>query len=145
MALIDLNFADHAKLKSEGRNFDCSTCPSRIQKIRRCHEDRWDFTEEDAPYFPMPVNKGGNLYGFCPAKVTWDNQTTTLFNTLVVAIEYGTLFTNTDLIEQPNWSVDLLSWFAITYRQQVFASRVKMVLGDGGKTKGVKSHGSKRR
>jgi len=148
MALIDLQFANHSELKKQGRNFDCSSCPLRIQKLRRCHEDRWDFTEDDAAFFPMSVEKGGAMYGFCPAKVNWDNEATTLFNTLVVALEYGKLFTNTDLINQPSWSVDLLAWFAVTYKQRMFISRAQMVLGDGGgstQAKGVRGNGRNRR
>lgn len=92
----------------------------------------------------MSVTKGGQLYGFCPGKATWDSQTTALFNTLVVSLEYGKLFTNDDLINQASWTVDLLAWFAIVYKQELFVSRARMILGDG-KEKGVKQGGNKRR
>ena len=83
--------ADVTALKEEGRNFNCLECPERIQKLRRCREEREDFTEVDNPsVFPMYVNRGGELYGFCPAKATWDPELASTFRLLMIVA--GPLF-----------------------------------------------------
>ncbi len=102
-------------------------------KRRRCQEDRWDFTELDEPkgIFPMQVHKGGNTYGFCPGKATWDAEVTTLFRALHVATVTGTMWETGGLKDQPTWWVDLLSWFIQRYDAENFSSKARMVLGDG--------------
>lgn len=104
---------------------------------RRCQEDRWDFGEEDdSAVFPVQVHKGGGLYGFCPAKATWDPQVTTLFRALHVAAVTGTMWEQGALKDQPTWWLDLLSWFIQRYDAENFSSKARSVLGDGGKPSG---------
>ena len=123
---MDLAFCDNAELRNEGRNFNCKECPKSVQKLRRCRENRWDFTADDGAIFPMYINKGGNLYGFCPSKVARDDQKTVrLFNLLILCHEYKVLPFGGDLVEQPEWVVDLLSDFAIKYDQMKFYSRMR--------------------
>ena len=81
----------------------------------------------------MSVTKGGETYGFCPAKATWDNETVNLFNSLVVSLKYGKLLTKESLLDQPAWLIDLQAWFAMAYDQKLFISRVQMIFGDGKK------------
>lgn len=102
-------------------------------KLRRCQEDRWDFTEKDGSLWPMYVNKGGELYGFCPSKATWDGQTMTLFRILQVASETGAMWQEGPLSEQPEWFIDVLSWFLTKYDMAKFTTKARMVLGDGKK------------
>ena len=131
MALAELSFADHAKLARQGRSFDCRACPERIQKLRRCREDREDFTEADASFFPMQIEKGGQTYGFCPAKATWDAEAIDLYRLLIVSAETGTMLDDGSLSAQsPDW-IELLAWFLPFYDQKKFISRVQLVLGDG--------------
>lgn len=119
-------------LAKSGRAFNCSTCPEMIQKKRRCHEDRWDFTEDDDPsIFPIYIHKGGAQYGFCPAKATWDDEVATLFRTLHIAATTGAMWENGSLKEQPTWWVELLSWFIQRYDGENFSSKVRAVMGDG--------------
>lgn len=114
--------------------------------MRRCKEDRWDFSEEDSNVFPMYVHQGGTLYGFCPAKATWDNESTELYKTLIVSRECGIMLTKGGLLEQPAWFIDVLSWFTTRYDHEKFASRARMILGDGKDTaKGQNKNGSKHR
>lgn len=139
MALAELSFADHAKLKSQGRSFDCTTCPARVQTLRRCQDPREDFTSDDSAVFPMYVEKGGTLYGFCPGKATWDSEAVGLYRLLIVAAETGTMLDNGSLSEQSDYWIELLAWFLPFYDNQKFVSRAKMILGDGstnGPTKG---------
>jgi hypothetical protein len=144
-ALLELSFADHGKLKEEGRNFDCSTCEVRIQKLRRCHEDREDFTfEADKGPWPMYVNKGGELYGFCPAKSTWDQSVVSLFRLLSLAAETGVMLERGGLNDQPAWFIEQASWFVPRYHDYKFNSRMIRVMGSVN-GKGVISNGSNRR
>lgn len=138
MALAELAFADHAKLKGQGRSFDCATCPDRIQKLRRCREDREDFTEKDGAVFPMYVEKGGTNFGFCPGKATWDHEAVSLYRLLLVAAETGTMLDRGSLSEQADYWIELLAWFLPFYDNQKFVSRAKMILGDGSKATATK-------
>lgn len=130
MALIELSFADHAKLKSQGRSFDCQTCPDRIKKLRRCLEDRFDFTGDDNAVFPIQIEKGLNLYGFCPAKATWDPEAVTAYRMLLIARETGNMIDNEPLSMQSSAWIELLSWFIGFYDNLKFVQRLKMVFGD---------------
>lgn len=130
MALAELSFADHAKLKAAGRNFDCASCPERVQKLRRCREDRFDFNENDGPAFPIVLEKGGTQYGFCPGKATWDAEAVNLYRLLIVAAETGTMLDKGSLSEQPGYWIELLAWFIPFYSNQKFVSRARMILGN---------------
>lgn len=48
------------------------------------------------------------------------------------------------LSEQPDWWVDLLSWFLPYYSDMKFYSRARAILGDGTEKKGVKRGGNSR-
>jgi len=127
---MELQFADHGKLKKQGRSFDCATCPVKVQEIRRCREDKWNFTAKDGNVFPIRVQEGGGLYGFCPGKVTWDHEAMNIFEIMVTSVEMKKLLVSGGIADQPGWFVSLLTWFAPLYDTAKFASRVKMVLGD---------------
>jgi len=144
MALLELHFADHAALKKQGRNFVCAGCPEQVQKIRRCREDRWDFTAEDANIFPIKIHEGGGLYGFCPGKATWDHEATFLFEVMTVACEQKALLNSGGIADQPTWFIQQLSWFGPDYDRQKFISKARMVLGtDEGKGMQRKASGTK--
>jgi hypothetical protein len=134
--LLELHFADQRKLAKQGRSFKCEGCPERVQKIRRCRENRWDFTAEDHMIFPLRISEGGGLYGFCPGKVTWDHEAANLFEILVVAVEQKKLLVSGGIADQPGWFINMLAWFGPAYDQHKFISRAKMVLGDD-KTSGT--------
>lgn len=109
--------ADVTALKEEGRNFNCLECPERIQKLRRCREEREDFTEVDNPsVFPMYVNRGGELYGFCPAKATWDPELASTFRLLMIVAETGVMLKPGGLYDQPDWLIEALGWFLPKYQ-----------------------------
>lgn len=132
MALLELSFADHAKLVKEGRNFDCSTC--KVQNLRRCNEPRWDFSfEKDGNPWPMYVSSPkGELYGFCPAKVARDDlEAVSVFRLLVVVAETGQLLDDGGINAQPSWLIDELSWFLPRYGNLKTASHAAMVFGSG--------------
>lgn len=135
MALLELSFADTAALKKEGRNFDCSTCPKAVQKIRRCWEPREDFTSGDGAVFPIYIHKGGTLYGFCPAKVSRDLSTVSYFKLLVICAEMRTFPETGGLFDQDGEFIEQMSWFLPAYDMGKFASRVQMVMGDMGTPK----------
>jgi len=89
-----------------------------------------DFTSEDDVNFPMYVTKGGPLFGFCPGKATWDKEVMTIFKTLVISTETGCQYAAGGLEDQPDWWLELLSWFIPRYNDSKFASRVKSIVGD---------------
>jgi hypothetical protein len=108
-----------------------------VKAKRRCEEDRWDFTEADDPMvFPIYVHKGGETYGFCPAKSTWDPQVTSLFRALHVAAVTGAMWQDGGVRDQPTWWIELLSWFIQRHDAENFGSKARAVLGDGGKSNG---------
>lgn len=131
MALAELAFADHGKLKSQGRSFDCAACPERIQRVRRCRDEREDFGPDDGAVFPITVEKGGTKFGFCPGKATWDQEAVSLYRLLLVSAETGTMLDRGSLSEQADYWIELLAWFLPFYDNQKFISRAKMILGDG--------------
>lgn len=79
----------------------------------------------------MYVEKGGNLYGFCPGKATWDPEASAIVQALVVTAETGIMLEDGPLSQQPEWWVDLLSWFLPYYSDQKFYSRARTILGNG--------------
>jgi len=79
----------------------------------------------------MQINQGGLLYPFCPGKATWDHEVRAVFNLLMFTAETGQLYRSGGLINQPEWYLDLLGMFLPLYNKINFASKVKMVLGDG--------------
>ena len=132
-------FADQAALAKSGRSFNCSTCPIQKQNRMRCKEDRWDFTEKDnSQVFPAYVHKGGENYGFCPAKATWDRATVLMFRSLHVSVAVGGLWHSGGIADQPAWWIDLVSWFAQRYDSESFSSKARSVLGDGSQKIGAK-------
>jgi hypothetical protein len=142
--LLELSFSDHQKLKESGRNFDCSTCDQKVKNLRRCQEDREDFTfEQDKGPWPIYVNQGGELYSFCPAKATWDHAVVNIFRLLVLSSETGALIEKGGLNDQPSWFIEHLSWFAPKYHEYKFNSRANKILGSF--SKGDKSNGGNRR
>lgn len=126
-------------MAKKGRTFNCTSCPEAVQKLRRCREDRWDFTAKDSNVFPVRIQEGGGLYGFCPAKATWDHEAINLFELMTLAVEHKAMLVSGGLADQPGWFISLLAWFGPAYDLQKFVSRAKMVLGDGEKTQAVGS------
>lgn len=124
---------NHAELSKKGRNFICAKCPEKIQKLRRCKEDRWDFTSEDASLFPIKLSSHGGEYGFCPAKVTWFPDLIAQYRLLVLSYETKQLLYEGGLAQQPAWFIELLGWFVPRYDELKFYYRAKSILGDGKK------------
>ena len=123
---LDLNYHP-----PKGVSFDCAKCPKNIQKVRRCREDRWDFTEKDDPsVFPMYVSKGSSLFSFCPGKATWSHETVSLYQSLKLSSESGSMWISGGIADQPYWWVDLLAWFLPRYNDLRFSGRIRSFLGD---------------
>jgi hypothetical protein len=113
------------------------TCKESVRKLRRCGDDREDFTKEDGAFWPIQLYQGGELYGFCPAKATWDMEIVSVFKLLILSAETGNIVLVQGAIEdQPAWWLDQVSWFVPKYKQIQFISRVKMIIGDGKVTTG---------
>lgn len=77
----------------------------------------------------MYVQKGGELFGFCPAKATWDVSTVNHFNMLVIMAETGVMPYAGGLYDQPAGIVAELSWFITKYDMMKFAGKADMILG----------------
>lgn len=84
--------------------------------------------------WPMRLQEGGDSFGFCPAKATWDPEVTQLYRLCQISYETGTMWEPGGLKEQPDWFIELLSWFISVYDNTKFYSRARAILGDG-KTK----------
>lgn len=104
--------------------------------MRRCGEPKESFTTEDnanGMNWPMQIMKGGDLYGFCPAKATWNGELIELFNLMVIAAETGVMLNSGGLLDQPTVWIDNFGWFVQKYNDFKFFSRIKAIFGDGGK------------
>lgn len=77
----------------------------------------------------MRISEGGGLYGFCPAKATWDKEAQHLFNILLLSYEMKQLLYTGGIAEQPGWYIELLSWFVNIYDDNKFYSRARSILG----------------
>lgn len=131
MALFELEHANHAQLKAEGRSFTCKGCPERIQKLRRCQEDREDFTEDDGQLWPIYLTPGGNPYSFCPGKATWDQDLNDVYRLMSLAAEISDLhLVHGGLVDQPEWWIEQMSWFLPAYNHHKFYARVRGIVGD---------------
>jgi len=112
-----------------------------VRARRRCgidggpDKDRWNFTAEDDPIFPMYITKGGFQYGFCPAKARWDQRAMSLFAELSLCRDQKIMPVAGGLIDQPGWFVEMMSWFGPLYDRAKAAAFLQMVLG-GKKSKG---------
>jgi len=140
---MELSQTDLGALKASGRSFNCDGCAERVKKLRRCGEDRFDFNENDGSIWPMQIEKGGEMFGFCPGKATWDAKAVQTFQLLTLAAETGEIkLIDGGMMDQPDWWLDNLAWFVPRYNLLQFISRAKMILGDG--KKGVTGGGIKR-
>lgn len=141
-ALLDFIYAPPDRQKA----FTCSTCPESVKKLRRCQEDRMDFTDADGHIWPMRVYEGGGLYSFCPGKASWDHNVLAVYQALVVCKETGAHWVSGGISEQPAWWIDLVADFLPRMDDQRFYSRARAILGDGsskGAGNGVKQAGAR--
>ena len=124
-ALLELQFAGE-----RAKDFSCASCHARVQKLRRCREDKFDFDDHDAPFWPIRIQQGGGLYSFCPGKATWDQETKAIYSAIVVCAETHTQWQNGGIADQPSWWIDLVSSFVPMYNEMKFYARAKAILGD---------------
>jgi hypothetical protein len=75
--------------------------------------------------------EGGQLFGFCPGKATWDYETIAIYDVLVIAAKTGAMWDVGGISDQPQWFVGMLGWFLPLYDTVSFLSKVRTVLGDG--------------
>lgn len=87
----------------------------------------------------MYIEKGGNLYSYCPGKATWNPNTYALYQALVISSETGKMLEDGPISEQPDWWIDLLSWFIPFYSDQRFYARARAILGDENSNKASSS------
>ena len=88
---------------------------------------------DDATTFPIYVTRTGTMYGFCPAKATWDSELHALMRLLVITAESGVMIEHGGLNDQPEWWIEILAWFLPLYDNVKFYSRAMSVIGEGGK------------
>lgn len=90
----------------------------------------------------MYVQKGGELYGFCPGKATWDVAAVAMYRQLLVMAEMRTFPKAGGLDDQDDETIDDLSWFLPKYDMIKFMSKAELILGSdktqalAGKSKG---------
>ena len=132
-----MTFADKGELRKSGRNFTCSKCDDAVKKLRRCQEDRFDFTEKDnASIWPMHVEPGGLQFNFCPGKATWDSEAAELYKVLEISYHTNHLPFSGPLLDQPAWFIDCLHSFMTLYDDYRHMSRQKAMWGSGKDKKG---------
>lgn len=83
----------------------------------------------DGAIWPMTVMEGGEQYGFCPGKAQWDETVKHLFRSLLICADTGTMWEQGGIKDQPDWFVDLLSWFLPRYDTMKFLAKADMILG----------------
>ena len=144
MALFSILYADHSDLNQSGRPFNCEKClkdpqtkghRESIAKLRRCYEDRWDFTEKDGAVFPIQIVNGGPSFGFCPAKVMRDEpKTVMIYKILISILETGTWPDEGGIYDQEYFWIDLVSNFAPLKKTLEFNEKFSVVAKsfDGG-------------
>lgn len=81
----------------------------------------------------MQIHEGGNLYGFCPAKASWDPEVRAVYGILSITAETGQLLEAGGLVSQPDWFVELLGWFLPRFQMHKFVRMAEMVFGSGKK------------
>ena len=69
------------------------------------------------------------MYGFCPAKATWDPEVKSQFEELVLIAETHWMPKPGGLYDQPAWLIDLLAWFLPKYDIMKFLRKADMILG----------------
>lgn len=104
-------------------------------KLRRCKEDRLDFTEKDGAVWPIVIEKGGPKFGFCPAKATWDHDASSLFRILELSALTKCMPYEGGLLDQPADFLDIFHGFVTSYDAYKFAQRQKAMWGDGSSKK----------
>lgn len=82
----------------------------------------------------MQIHKGGEFYGFCPAKATWDYRVSEYFNLLVLTAETGVMPFHGGLLDQEADFIENLSWFVTRWDMLKFIQKAEMILGDDKKT-----------
>lgn len=95
----------------------------------------------------MQVHKGGEKYGFCPAKATWDPILSIHFRQLVLMCEIKVLPLAGGLHDQDAEIIESLAWFMPKYEIMKFIAKVDMILGNddimGKATKVVNNKGGR--
>lgn len=131
--MLEMAFSDSDSI-GKGRSFNCDTCLDSIKKKRRCTEDRWDFTHRDDIIFPMPIQKGGTKYGFCPGKITQAGEMDAkrIFDVLILSSETNQLLYSGGLMEQPAWFIEQLTWLMPRHKQYKNYQEQKAMWGSGG-------------
>lgn len=84
--------------------------------------------------FPIQIRPGGAEFSYCPGKARWEPRYNDMFRMLVLATELQKLPYDGGLFEQPDWWIELASWFVPLYNQEKFISRARSILGDGNTT-----------
>lgn len=129
-ALLELGFLASTQ---ERKTFSCEGCRVRVQKLRRCQEDRFDFGPEDnASVFPIFASSAKLMggYSFCPGKATWFPEYQRDLNLLITLVETNSFLKAGALEDQDDWFVDLYLFFVPLYKQITFQAKVRAVLGD---------------
>jgi hypothetical protein len=104
-----------------------------VQKIRRCKEDRDDFTRSDGSLWPMPIQKGGPSYGFCPGKATWSIEAAELLGIIELTYFTKSLYYPGSISEQPSWYVELIKDLLPFYESSKAAHKHSAMWGGGDK------------
>lgn len=84
----------------------------------------------------MQISKGGELYGFCPAKASWDKENVDYFNLLIICSETGALPYHGGIMDQEYEFIENFGWFLLKWDMLKFTQKADMILGDSGSSKG---------
>lgn len=76
------------------------------------------------------MTPGGELYGFCPGKITREPTVHAVFRILMIAAETGAMLKAGGIEDQPDWFVELLGWFIPRLDSLRFTVKAGMILGN---------------
>lgn len=101
-----------------------------------------DFTDADGPFWPIRVQDGGALFGFCPGKATWNSEAASIYKAIQVCERTGAHWQEGGIADQPDWWIDLVSEFLPRLDDLRFYSRARAILGDGKAQSGGAKNGT---
>lgn len=101
-------------------------------KLRKCEDDREDFTKKDNPgLWPIRLSKGGPAFSFCPGKATWDHDAAEALRLLETTYFLGQPLFPGSFMEQPWWYAEFISEYLPVYDDMRENNKQRAMWGSG--------------
>lgn len=102
-----------------------------MQKLRRCKEDREDFTAKDGNVWPLRLEKGGVPFSFCPGKATWSDEAAEALHLIETTYYLRQPLFPGSFFEQPWWYGELIDEILPLYESYRDAQKHRQMWGSG--------------